>query len=158
MRLVFALVLITGAVSLAADLKPGQEEAKVVFAKEIATNLQQLNEACGTSFTTVQSDFEHYDKAQFTSMHPGQVCQAMLSGAKSVCSQPAYKKAFAAKVKALACVFEGVKKDIPTDRDRSREKANLSLESNGTFTYRLDTAHAGAAIAAQQVLQAALDK
>ncbi|MEW6434884.1 MAG: hypothetical protein AB1730_25565 [Myxococcota bacterium] len=58
----------------------------------------------------------------------------MPPGVKMACSKPAYRKAV-----------------------QSREKANLALE-NGVFTYRLDAAHAGTAIAAEQVLEAALDR
>lgn len=155
-RLALVVPLLVAATAFAQDLKPGQEEAKARFAKDVQTNLDWLNEACGTTFKDVQSDFQHYDASKFTSMHPGQVCQGMLLGVKMACSKPAYRKAVQARVKALACVFSGVKQQ-PSDRQQSREKANLALE-NGVFTYHLDAAHAGTAIAAQQVLEAALDR
>lgn len=155
-RLVAVLSVAVAAAAFAEDLKPGQEAELANFTKEVQTNLDALNEACGTKLTTVQSDFAHYDKTKFTSMHPGQVCQSMLLGVKMVCGTPAYKKAVASKVKGLACLFAGVKV-LPPDRENTREKANLSFEK-GVFTYRLDTDHAGAAIAAKQVLEAALDK
>lgn len=124
------LALAASSFAVAADLKPAQEEALARFNKDVQTNLDAANAACGTS---------------------------MLLGVKMACSSPAYKKAVAKNVKGLACLFAGVKKDIPSGRESTREKANLSLEK-GIFIYRLDPAHAGVAIAADQVLRAALDK
>lgn len=155
-RATLAALAVSTAAS-AADLKPVQEEAQARFQKDVQTNLDAVNAACGTSFKEVQSDFENYKAADFPAMHPGQVCQSMLLGVKMTCGSAAYKKAVAKQVKGLACLFAGVKKDLPADRENTREKANLSLDK-GVFTYRLDPAHAGAAIAADQVLRAALDK
>lgn len=99
----FALVSTT---AFAADLKPKQAEAKAAFDTQMKDLVAEVNEACGTAFTEVKADFEHYDKANFPQMPPGQTCSTLTYAAKTVCKTEAYKAAFKSSIKGLACTMK----------------------------------------------------
>ena len=148
-RLALACTLFAS-LSFAADLKPGQEEAKIKFDKQAASLVTEVNAACGTAFKTIESDFENYDKADFNRNPPGSICSTMTYAAKTVCASAPYKKAFAAKIKGLACVMGGNKLE-PKDY-----KARFFVK-DGVFTMKMDRDGSGG-IEATDLLKAELDK
>jgi hypothetical protein len=90
--------------AVAADLKPFQEEAKIKFDKQAKDLVADVNAACGTKFATIGSDFENFDPKSFTRQQPGSVCSSFTYSLKELCKSEPYKKAFAAKVKDIACL------------------------------------------------------
>lgn len=138
------------AVPAFAQLKPGQEEQKAKFDKQLAAILKDdLNPKCGTSFTTVASDFENWAKADFPRNPAGSVCSTLTYAVQAVCAQPAYKKALQARLKGLACVMGGNKTD-PKD-----VKARFFVK-DGVFTFKMD-ADGAHGIEAADILRAWLD-
>ncbi len=87
-RNVLTCLALTSSLVLAADLKPGQEEAKLKLDKQAAAT-------------------------------------------KTVCASAPYKKAFAAKIKGLACVMGGNKTDPKDFKSRFFVK-------DGVFTFKMD--------------------
>lgn len=136
--------------AIAADLKPGQEEAKIKFDKQAADMIKEVNGACGTNFPAITTDFENYDKADFNRNPPGAVCSALVYAVKQTCSSAPYKKAFAAKIKGLACVMGGNKTDAKDFKSRYFVK-------DGVFTFKMDR-DGGGGIVAVAILKAELDK
>lgn len=148
-RLTVAALALASSFAVAADLKPFQEEAKARFDKQAADLLKDVNAACGTSFSNIATDFEHFDKADFNRNPPGAVCSTMTYAVKQACASPAYKKAFVAKVKGLACVMGGNQTD-PKDF-----KARFFVK-DGVWTFKMDRDGSGG-IQAAELLKAALD-
>lgn len=148
-RLALACALVSS-LSFAADLKPVQEEAKGKFDKQAADLVTDVNAACGTSFQSITTDFENYDKADFNRNPPGAICSTLTYAVKTVCASAPYKKAFATKIKGLACVMGGNKLDPKDFKSRFFVK-------DGVFTMKMDRDGAGG-IEATNLLKAELDK
>ena len=85
-RIVVGLVLVTSSLVIGADLKPGQEEAKIKFDKQAADLVSDVNGACGTNFKEIATDFENYDKADFNRNPPGAICSMITYAAKTTCA------------------------------------------------------------------------
>ena len=149
-RIAVACIALFSSLVIAADLKPVQEEAKIKFEKQAADMIKDVNGACGTTFAVITTDFENYDKADFNRNPPGAICSALVYAAKTTCSSAPYKKAFAAKIKGLACVMGGNKTE-PKDF-----KARYFVK-DGVFTFKMDRDGSGG-IEATQILKAELDK
>ena len=149
-RILVGLVLVTSSLVIGADLKPGQEEAKIKFDKQAADLVNDVNAACGTNFKEIASDFENYDKADFNRNPPGSICSMITYAAKTTCASAPYKKAFASKIKGIACVMGGNKTD-PKD-----VKARVFVK-DGVLTYKMDRDGAGG-IEATAIIKAELDK
>ena len=146
MRISISLVaasLSFAAVAFAADLKPGQEEAKNKFDSTMKPLVTELNAQCGTTLDGVRSDFESYDKAGFVQMPPAQKCTTLTYAVKTTCQSAPYKKAFAKKVKTIACLMgDGNPFELVGD----------------VFTYRMGSKSSANGIDATNALKAALDK
>lgn len=149
-RVLVGLVLFTSSLVIGADLKPGQEEAKLKFDKQAADLIKDVNGACGTNFAAITSDFENYDKADFNRNPPGAVCSMITYAAKTTCASAPYKKAFASKIKGIACVMGGNKTDPKDVKSRVFVK-------DGVLTYKMDRDGSGG-IEATAILKAELDK
>ena len=148
-RLALACTLFAS-LSFAADLKPGQEEAKIKFDKQAASLVTEVNAACGTAFKTIESDFENYDKADFNRNPPGAICSMITYAAKTACASAPYKKAFAAKIKGVSCLMGGNKTD-------PKDMASRVFVKDGVLTYKMDRDGSGG-IEATAILKAELDK
>ncbi|MBL8950934.1 MAG: hypothetical protein JNK82_09175 [Myxococcaceae bacterium] len=131
-------------VAAAPDLKPFQTEAKEAFDKQMKDLVGEVNTECGTKFTEVASDFQSYDKADFKQMSAGQTCSQLTYAVIQTCKSAAYKKAFVAKVKGLACLTA-----------KTDAKAPYEVK-DGVFTAHLTVA--GGGLQAKKALEAELDK
>ncbi len=149
-RTVFISLALASSFVFAADLKPGQEEAKAKFDKQAADLVKDVNAACGTAFTTITTDFENFDKADFNRNPPGAVCSTLAYAVKTACSSAPYKKAFASKIKGLACLMGGNKTEPKDFKSRFFVK-------EGVFTFKMDRDGSGG-IEATGLLKEELDK
>lgn len=149
-RTVFVSLALASSFVFAADLKPGQEEAKLKFEKQAADLIKDVNAACGTSFTSIATDFENYDKADFNRNPPGAICSTLTYAVKTTCNSAPYKKAFAAKIKGLACLMGG-------NKTQPKDFAARYFVKDGVFTMKMDRDGSGG-IEATGLLKAELDK
>ena len=149
-RTVFISLALASSFVFAADLKPGQEEARVKFDKQAADMVKDVNAACGTNFTTIATDFENFDKADFNRNPPGAVCSTLTYAVKTTCNSAPYKKAFASKIKGLACMMGGNKTEPKDFKSRFFVK-------DGVFTFKMDRDGSGG-IEATALLKEELDK
>jgi hypothetical protein len=145
MRLLPVAVVVTSFATFAADLKPVQEEAKLAFEKQMKSIVAEVNAACGTAFTEVKTDFENYDKKNFTQMPPGQTCSRLTYAMLTVCKSEPYKKAVASKVKGLSC-------------DMKQTDKSAFEVSGGVFTHHMVNGKQVTGIDATNALKADLDK
>lgn len=150
MKATLLAALLTSTLAFAADLKPGQEEAKAAFDKQWKSLLADINTACGTKLDAVKTDFESYEKKNFTRATPGTVCSTLSYAMIQTCKSEPYKKAVVAKVKNLSCLFTG------SNKDTKDGKENLTLDGD-TLTLRLDQDRTASGVAVQ-TLKEALDK
>lgn len=92
--------------AVAAELKPFQTEAKVLFDSEVEAPLKATNDACGTTLT-VKTNFELYSEAEWSVQSISNRCKGVLDAVQSLCERPAYKSAVAQKIKEVHCLFGG---------------------------------------------------
>ena len=149
-RKILVGLFFASSLGIAADLKPGQEEAKLKFEKQAADLIKEVNGACGTNFAAITTDFENYDKADFNRNPPGAICSMITYAAKTACASAPYKKAFAAKIKGVACVMGG-------NKTEPKDMASRVFVKDGVLTYKMDRDGSGG-IEATAILKAELDK
>lgn len=125
MRTPILMLLFFASIASAADLKPGQEEAKARFDDQATGLVADVNSACGTKYAKIDSNFEHFDKTKFTAV-PGTACSFLTYGLTETCKTPAYKKALLSKIQGIACVFSPGPGGKPLDLKQ------------GTLTYYMD--------------------
>lgn len=142
-------VFLVAPLALAEGLKPGQEEEKEKFQKQVASQLKEVDAACGTKLA-MATDFENFDKADFNRNPPAAVCSTLIYAVKTTCASGAYKKAVASKLKGLACLMGG-------NKTEAKDFAARFFVKDGIFTFKMDRDGSGG-IEATQILKAFLDQ
>ena len=154
-HLLAAMALLSTSALADEELKPAQEEAKTSFEESISSPLEATNAACGTKLT-VKTDFQNFKPEEWDRTSHSSYCEEVLSGIRSMCERPAYKKAIAKKVTGVACVFEGVKPANKKEGNNDTVQRNISLEK-GVLTYHMQVGHANISDNTKASLQKALN-